>query len=62
MEIESNNNFIYKKNKKFIAIVGVDDLVVVDTGDALLITKRDQTGKVGMVVDTLKEQNKTELL
>ena len=62
LEIESSNNFIYKKDKKFVAIVGVDDLVVVDTGDALLITKKDQTGKVGMVVDKLKEENRDELL
>ncbi|MFA7675858.1 MAG: sugar phosphate nucleotidyltransferase [Candidatus Shapirobacteria bacterium] len=62
LEIESNNNFIYKKDKKFIAVIGVDDLVVVDTGDALLITKKDQTGKVGQVVDKLKEGNNEELL
>jgi mannose-1-phosphate guanylyltransferase len=62
LEIDSNNNFVYKKDKKYIAVIGVEDLVVVDTGDALLITKKDQTGKVGQVVDKLKEENKAELL
>ncbi|MEI8067950.1 MAG: sugar phosphate nucleotidyltransferase [Candidatus Shapirobacteria bacterium] len=62
MEIDSNNNYIYKKDNKFIATVGVENLVIVDTGDALLIAKRDQSGKVGQIVDALKEQNKNELL
>jgi mannose-1-phosphate guanylyltransferase len=62
IEIESNNNFIFKKDKKYIATVGVENLVVIDTGDALLITKKDQTGKVGQVVDKLKEENRNELL
>lgn len=62
MEIDCNNNFVYRKGKKYVALIGVEDLVVVDTGDALLITKKDQTGKVGQIVDFCKEQNKTELL
>lgn len=62
LEIDSKNNFVYRKDKKYVALIGVEDLVVVDTGDGLLITKKDQTGKVGMVVDKLKEENKQELL
>jgi mannose-1-phosphate guanylyltransferase len=62
IEIDSSNNYIYKKGNKFIATVGVENLVIVDTGDALLITKRDQTGKVGQIVDALKEKNREELL
>jgi len=62
LEIESNDNFIYKKDKKFIAMIGVNNLVVVDTGDALLIIKKEASGKVGQVVDALKAGNKTELL
>jgi mannose-1-phosphate guanylyltransferase len=61
-ELEAGNNFVYRKNKKYVALVGVEDLVVVDTPDGLLITKKDQTGKVGQVVDKLKEENRMELL
>lgn len=61
-EIEAQNNFVYRKNKKYIALIGVEDLVVIDTPDGLLITKKDQTGKVGQVVDKLKEENRIELL
>jgi hypothetical protein len=61
-EIDSKDNFVYKKDKKYIALIGVEDLIVVDTGDALLIAKKDQTGKVGQVVDVLKTQERTDLL
>ena len=61
-EVEANNNFVYRKNKKYVALIGVEDLVVIDTSDGLLITKKDLTGKVGMVVDNLKEENRQELL
>ena len=61
-EVEANNNFVYRKDKKYVALIGVEDLIVIDTPDGLLITKKDQTGKVGMVVDKLKEENRQELL
>lgn len=62
LEIESSENFVYKKDKKFIAMIGVDNLVVVDTGDALLIIKKEASGKVGQIVDKLKEENRKELI
>lgn len=62
IQIESKENFVYRKDKKMVALIGVEDLVVVDTGDALLITRKDLTGKVGQVVDKLKEENRQELL
>lgn len=60
MQIESNNNFV--RANKTVALIGVDDLMVIDKDDALLICKRDKTGKVGEIVDQLKVENKTELL
>jgi len=62
MQIDSQENFVYRKDKKMVALIGVKDLVVVDTGDALLISKKTQSGKVGQVVDKLKEAGKEELL
>ncbi|HPT66199.1 MAG TPA: sugar phosphate nucleotidyltransferase [Candidatus Woesebacteria bacterium] len=61
-EVESQNNFVYRKDKKYVALIGVENLVVIDTADGLLITKKDQTGKVGTVVDKLKEENRSELI
>jgi mannose-1-phosphate guanylyltransferase len=62
VQIDAQENFVYRKDKKMMALIGVKDLVVVDTGDALLITKKNQSGKVGQVVDKLREAGKEELL
>lgn len=40
--------------KKVIALLGVDDLVVVETDDALLVTRRDRSQDVRLVVDAVK--------
>jgi mannose-1-phosphate guanylyltransferase len=45
-----------------VALIGVEDLFVIDTDDALLICKNDQSGKVGDVVKFLKEKEKKEYL
>jgi len=37
--------------------IGVEDLVVVDTGDVLLVCRKDQAQKVRQVVNQLKESN-----
>ena len=62
LEIEGQDNFVYRKGKKMVVLIGVRDLVVVDTGDALLVSKKEDSGKVGQVVDKLKEEGKEELL
>ncbi|MDD3002521.1 MAG: sugar phosphate nucleotidyltransferase [Candidatus Shapirobacteria bacterium] len=62
LELEGSKNFVYRKNKKYVAMIGVDDLVVVDTEDALLIMKKDRSGRVGEVVDALKAENRAELV
>lgn len=62
LEIEAQDNFVYRGNKKYVALIGVENLIVVDTVDGLLITKKDQTGKVGQVADKLKEEGRKELV
>jgi mannose-1-phosphate guanylyltransferase len=57
---DENNNFV--KTNKYTAIIGLENIVVVETDDALLICKKDQSGRVGEVVEKLKAENKTELL
>ncbi len=57
--IDSKNNLIYANERK-IATIDVDDLIIVDTTDALLISKKGSSQKVKKVVEKLKEQ-KSEL-
>src|SRR5437667_3823434 len=47
---------------KFVAAVGIKDLVVVDTDDALLITTLDQAQDVGKVVKYLDERKLRKLV
>ncbi len=55
----SNGNLIYSKKKKLVSLIDVDDMVVVDTPDALLICPRSSSQKVKEVVTSLKK-NKDE--
>lgn len=50
------------RSKKFVATIGVSDLMVVETDDALLVMKKGEGNKVGQVVDWLKEKERKELL
>lgn len=60
LPIESTGNIVY--SDKLVALVGVEDLVVVDTGDALLVGKKAQMQDVKKVVEELQKQGRTDLL
>jgi len=51
--INSKNNFVYGE-KRLISLVGIDDLIVVDTPDALLISKKGDSQKIKDIVKELK--------
>jgi len=56
ISIDSKNNLIYGNERK-IATVDIEDCIIVDTGDALLISKKGSSQKVKNVVAKLKESN-----
>jgi mannose-1-phosphate guanylyltransferase len=58
--IEAKGNYVFAPGMA-VALVGVDDLVVVQTEDALLITTRAKCQDVGKVVTTLRETGRGEL-
>jgi len=45
---------------RLVACVGVSDLVVVETADAILVVHKDQTQDVKKIVDSLKQQGRPE--
>lgn len=61
VSIDSNGNYVYAPGK-VIALVGVNNLVVVQTKDALLITTRDRSQEVGKVVAELKKAGREDLI
>lgn len=59
--LNAGGNYIHAPGK-FVAAVGVHNLVVVETDDALLITTRDQAQDVGKVVKYLDEKKLRKLV
>jgi len=59
--LEAEGNYIYAP-RKFVAAVGVNNLVVVETDDALLITTRQRAQDVGKIVKHLDEKKMKKLL
>ena len=63
LALETNNTLIYGgSSDRLVVTIGVDDMVVVDTGDALLICKTDQSQKVKDVVEHLKKHRQEKYL
>jgi mannose-1-phosphate guanylyltransferase len=60
--IESRGNLVYLPKNKLAALIGVDNLVVIDTRDGLLVCKRGLAAEVKKLVESLKKQNKTQYL
>lgn len=54
--IDSKNNLVYG-NERTIATVDIEDCIIIDTGDALLISKKGSSQKVKNIVAKLKERN-----
>lgn len=54
--LDSTNNFVYSSDtKKFIALIDIEDLIVVDTKDALLVAKKTSSQKVKQVFELIKD-------
>jgi mannose-1-phosphate guanylyltransferase len=59
--VDSRNNFVDARGK-VVALLGVEDLIVVDTPDALLVASRDRAQSVGEIVKDLEKRSRHELL
>ena len=62
LSLDSRGNYISLSIEgKFVATIGIEDLIVVDTPDALLICRRDRSQEVGRIVEQLKKMRRNEL-
>jgi mannose-1-phosphate guanylyltransferase len=52
--VDTHDTYIYAASGRLVAIVGLDDLVVVDTEDAVLVCPKDRAQDVRAIVDRLK--------
>ncbi|MBW9223436.1 mannose-1-phosphate guanylyltransferase/mannose-6-phosphate isomerase [Methanothermococcus sp. SCGC AD-155-E23] len=56
MVLNSKNNLVKTEGNKLVSLIDVEDLIVVDTRDALMICKRESSQKVKEVFKRLKEK------
>lgn len=57
--LDTRNSLVYgNRDKRLIVTIGVEDLVIVDSGDVLLVCKRDDAQKVREVVHKLKKSER----
>lgn len=74
-EVDSNRNYIEGNvisinskrtticsGKRLISAVGLEDLIIVDTDDAVLVCSKNNTQDVKKVIEELKKQGRTELV
>ena len=59
--LESRNNLLYSNGGRTISLLGVDDLVVVDTEDTLFISRMDRSQDVGRMVGRMREAGRADL-
>ncbi len=57
LSIKSKNNLVFGRYKKQIAINNIENMIIVDTPTALLITKRGEGQKIKEIVEILKKTN-----
>ena len=55
-----SSNVLVRSEDQLAAVIGLKDVVVVATGDAVLVADRSQTAKVKMLVERLKAEGHTE--
>jgi len=57
---ETNNSHVYA-DSKMVAVIGADDLIVVEMNDVVMVVHRDSAQSVKCVVDRLKKQGRTQV-
>ena len=55
LPVNSSGNLICAGDRKLVSLIGVEDMIVVDTDDSLLITKRDNAQHVRDIVRKLRD-------
>jgi mannose-1-phosphate guanylyltransferase/mannose-6-phosphate isomerase len=58
---DAGGNLVWGRSERPIALVGVEGLAVVDTGDALLVTSLARSGEVRAVVGALKRSGRSDV-
>jgi len=60
--VDAHNTVVLAKGGRPVAVVGIDDVVVVDAGDAVLVCRRDRAQDVRQAVEELSRRGRDEVL
>ncbi len=58
LQLDAKDNIVYGPKDKLVALIGVEDLVIVDTEDVLLVCGRSQSQRVKEIVERLQQNEK----
>lgn len=61
INVDTTNSIVYGREGKMIATIGLEDMVVVDTDDALLICPKSRSQEVKKVIEELKKRGEKYL-
>ena len=59
LTVDCTNSYIHSE-KKLISVIGVEDLVIIETDDAVMIAPKNRVQDVKLIVDKLKKENRPE--
>jgi mannose-1-phosphate guanylyltransferase len=59
---DSASGIVVSQSNRIISVVGIQDVVIVDTPDALLVTTTDNAQRVKQVVDAVRRSGNTDVL
>ncbi len=62
IHVDTENTMVISRGQRLVVAIGVEDLIVVDTPDALLVTRRQTSQRVREIVDHLRSLGRDELL
>jgi mannose-1-phosphate guanylyltransferase len=62
MGLETRDTLVYSSEKKLVVTIGVENLIIIDSGDALLVCRRDQAQQVRQVIENLRSSKKEDYL
>lgn len=62
LTLDSRGSLVVPRSGRLVAVLGLDDVVVVDTPDAVLVTTRSHAQQLKLVVDAVRASGRDDLL
>jgi mannose-1-phosphate guanylyltransferase len=62
MVIDGRGNVVLAQRRRPVAVIGIDEVVVVDAGDAVLVVRKDKAQDVRKAVEELRRRGRRDLL